>query len=97
MATFFFRVYETAAEVAHGDPKQEDVVTIGVSSQQSAPIHGDKKRQRRVRIFADVDCFVHWGDNPTATNDGLSGMPLGAENPEYISINAGQKFAVIER
>ena len=97
MATFFFRVYETAAEVAHGDPLQENVVAVGVSQQQSAPIAGDKKRQRRVRIFADVDCFVQWGDNPTATNDGLSGMPLGAENPEYVSINAGQRFSVIQR
>jgi hypothetical protein len=102
MATFFFRVYESAAEVAHGDPIQEDTVTIGVTHELSAviPAKGPtdtQKRHRRVRIFADVDCFVTWGDNPEATGDGQSGMPLGAENPEYISILSGQRFSVIQR
>jgi hypothetical protein len=96
MATLFIRVYEGAAEVAIGHI-QYDTVAIGAGSVQSAVIVGDKKRHRRVRLFADADCFVADGDNPTATGDGASGMPLGAENPEYVWIYAGQKFAVIER
>lgn len=96
MATLYIAVFDGAAEVALGDP-QEMTVTIAAGSTQSAVAAGPVNRGRRMRLFADADCYVTWGDNPTATNDGTSGRPLGAENPEYFAITTGQKVAVIER
>ena len=97
MATLFFRVWESAAEVALGQPIQEDVVNIAASSTQSSVISGTGKKRRRVRLFADSNCFVTWGENPTAQNDGSDGMPMGSENPEYVDIESGHKIAVISR
>ena len=97
MATLFFRVWESAAEVALGDKIQEDVITIGSGSLQSAVISGTGRKRRRVRLFADANCFVTWGENPTALNDGTEGMPMGSENPEYVDIESQHKIAVIER
>ena len=97
MATLYITVWEDAAEVALGQPTQEMTVPIGASSAQSAVIVGVKNRHLRMRLMADGDCFVTWGDDPTALTDGTSGRPMGAENPEYFSINAGQKVAVIQR
>lgn len=97
MATLFFAVFESAAEVAHGSPVQEGVVAVGAGSAQSATISGSDRVRRRVRLYADVDCFVTWGANPTALVDGTEGRPLGADNPEYFEVEGGQKLAVIER
>ena len=97
MATLFFRVWESAAEVALGDPIQEDVITIGSGSLQSAAIIGSGRKRRRVRLFADANCFVTWNADPTAKNDGTDGMPMASENPEYHDIEAGHIIAVIER
>jgi hypothetical protein len=93
----YITVFEDAAEVALGAPVQEMAVAIGAGSVQSDAIAGTGNRHRRMRLMADVDCFVTWGDDPTATTDGTSGRPMGAENPEYFAINVGQKVAVIER
>jgi len=73
MATLYFCVFEGAAEVATGDPIQEGVVTVQGSSTQSAVITGTGKKRRRVRVFTDTNCFVTWGENPTALNDGTEG------------------------
>jgi len=97
MATLFFAVFEDAAQTALDIPLQEDVIAIGVGSLQSATIVGSGKKKRTVRLFADVDCFVTWGADPTAVADGSEGRPIGAENPEYVSIEAGHKIAVIAR
>ena len=97
MATLFITVYEGAASVALGDPIQEEAVVIGAGSLQSNVITGIAPRRKRVRLYADVDCFATWGDNPTATTDGTSGRPLGADNPEYFDIESGYRIAVIER
>jgi len=97
MATLFFTVFLGAVEVAAGDPVQENVVTIGVGSLQSAVITGADRKRQRVRVFADTNCFATWGENPTAKNDGTSGRPLEAGSAEYFDIEAGHKIAVIER
>ncbi len=97
MATLFFAVYSGAVEVASGDPIQEDKVDIGVASAQSAVINGTSRKRRRVRVFADADCFVTWGENPTALADGTDGRPLSAGSAEYFDIEAGHKIATIER
>lgn len=97
MATLSFCVWEDAEEVALGRPIQENVIDIGATSASGAVIVGTGNRHRRVRIHVDANAFVTWDDNPTATNDGLNGRPMGAENPEYVDIAAGDKIAVIER
>lgn len=97
MATLYIAVWTSATEVALGDPIQEMAVSIGAGSVQSAEITADNRKRRRVRLMADSACFVTWGLNPTATNDGTSGRPLGAENPEYFDIESGHLIAVIER
>ncbi len=98
MATLYYAGWEDAKEVALGDPVYENVVNIAGSSTQSVALTGgNTSLRKRVRLFADADCFVTWGANPTATSDGTSGRPLGAENPEYFDIADGYLLAVIER
>ena len=98
MATFFFRVFAAASEVALGAPLQEGVITVADTSNESAVIVGGEGRKRhRIRIFTDTACFVTWGLNPNAQNDGSDGMPMAAESPEYIDVEAGMQLSVIER
>ncbi len=98
MADLYYTVWDTAAEVALGPIKNENKVAIGGTSTQSGLIDSaGGNRSRRVRLFADGNCFVTWGENPTATNDGAGGMPMGSENPEYVWIQADHKIAVIQR
>lgn len=92
----FITVWGGAGEVAMGDVLQEEVVAVGGGSLQSNVITGSGVRQR-VRLYSDTDCFVTWGSNPIAVGDGSSGRAMGADNPEYFEVNAGQKIAVIER
>jgi len=97
MATLFYAVYEAAEQTALDVPLQEGKVTIGGTSLQSAVFTSDGRKRRTVRLFADTDCFVTWGEDPTAVADGTGGRPFGAENPEYISVEAGHRLAVIQR
>lgn len=96
MATLFISVYRAAGSTALGTPSQEEVVAIGAGSLQSTAISGTRG-DRVVRLYADVDCFAHWGSNPTALTDGTAGRPLGADNPEYFRIPVGDIIAVIQR
>ena len=95
MATLFFTVFSGAAEVASGDPIQEDSIAIGGSSAAGAGINGTGKKRRRVRLFADADCFATWGVNPVASS--TDGRPLAAGVAEYFEIEAGHQIAVITR
>lgn len=97
MATLQFTVWDTAAEVALGDPSQEDTVAIGGTSAQTAEITAEGKKRRRVRIICDTNAWVTWGEDPTALADGSAGRMMGAENPEYFDIESGHKIAVIQR
>jgi len=97
MATLFIAVWRDAEEVALGDPIQEMVVTVAGASDVSDVIVGKNRERNRIRLLTDTNCFVTWGEDPTATNDGLNGRPMGSENPEYFDIEAGYKIAVIQR
>ena len=90
MADLFYAVWDTAAEVANGPVKAEGKVSIaGTSTQSSAvvdPTGGN--RSRRVRLWAGAACYVTWGVNPTAVNDGTAGRPQ--EGPyDAIVVTAG--------
>lgn len=96
MTTLWISVFASAAEVAHGDPLEELTVDISASSTQSDALDNTDGQnwRRRCRLFADGDCYIATGANPTAS---ATTRPLGAENPEYIDVQAGHKVAVIER
>ena len=96
MAFLQLTVWDGAGEVAIGELHLEEIVTVGAGSLQSSVIPGSK-RSRRMRLFADVDCYVTWGLNPTAVADGANGRALAAESPEYFAIEAGHRVAVIAR
>ena len=95
MATLFISVWDNASQTLLGQPLQETSVAIGAASAQSDAITGSNKETRLVRVFADADCYVTWGSDPTASS--ADGRPMGAENPEVFGIVAGEKIAVIER
>jgi len=98
MPTLQLTVWESAAEVALGDLLLEEVITISGTSAPSASVIPGTKRNRRVRLFSDTDCFVTWGPGtPVAKTDGTEGRMLAAESPEYFAIPAGEKVAVILR
>jgi len=98
MTTLFVTVWGDAEEVPLGDPLQEFSVNIAATSTASTEtISGSGNKRRHVRLFADTNCFVIWGEDPTAVNDGSDGRPMGSDNPEYFNIQSGHKIAVIER
>lgn len=98
MAKLFIAVWGDASQTLIGKPIQEMTVDVGAGSLQSGVLtQGNNKVMRRVRIMADTDCFVTWGEDPTALGDGTEGRPMGAENPEVFGIETGWKIAVIER
>ena len=87
-------IWEHAGEVALGDPIQYTAAVIdGVNS---AVISGNNKKRRRVRLYAEADCWIKVGASPTATG-GSDSMPLSIGNPEYIDIEAGHVLTAITR
>lgn len=62
-------------------------VTLSASSAQSAAIDGTA-----VRVTSDVDCWLAFGANPTATNANLY---LPAKSPDVFFIPDGWKVAAI--
>lgn len=96
MADLQITVFKDAGVVALGDPVSEQKVAIGGTSTPSTVLPGTKVFLR-VRLFAEADCYVTWAAVPVALQDGTEGRMLGAGNPEYFSIEAGDKIAVIER
>jgi hypothetical protein len=98
MANLYIAAFKDAKEVALGLPELEESVTYAGTSVQSTVLPTQNPGiDYRVRIFSDADCYVTWGENPTALQDGTSGRPIGASNPEYFSIKNGHRLAVIER
>lgn len=95
MATLTITVWGDASQTLIGEPLQEMTVAIGAGPLASGVITGGvNKAMRRVRLFADADCYVTWGENPTAA---AGNIPMGAENPEVFGIQSGHKISVIER
>lgn len=62
-------------------------ITSGVV--QSAPFNA---LTQIIRMQAEADCHVSFGANPTVST---GAMPLSAGIPEWISVTAGEKLAVI--
>ncbi len=96
MATLGIQVFADAKEVLFDEPLQIMAVVVGAGSLKSAAVTGSRSQIRACRLFSDTDCFVIWGDDPTAV-DFTDSFPLGAENPEVVGIKAGQFIAVIQR
>ena len=102
MATLYITVFEAAVSTALGDPIQQLTITVGGASAQSTALTSSgtgtaANKKRTVRMFSDTDCFIAWGEDPTALNDGSGGIAVGTETPEYFSITAGHKVACISR
>jgi hypothetical protein len=98
MSNLYIAAFKDAKEVALGLPELEEKVVYTSPAVQSSVLPVQTPGiDYRVRIFSDADCFVTWGEDPTATIDGTSGRPIGANNPEYFSIKHGHKISVIER
>ena len=94
MTTVYITAWESAAEVALGDPIQYTAATIDGAN--SNPIIGDGKKRRRVRLHPLVNCWIKYGAAPVATGSGDS-IALGANNPEYFDIEAGYVVTAITR
>jgi len=98
MAEMQFTVWDGASETAHGSVLQEDVVTTSATAANTAAITGSGRKIRKVRIYCENDCWVTWGaPGITAVITGGEGRMMGADNPEYFSIEAGFEISVIER
>lgn len=75
-------------------PTASQEVAVGVASASSSTFNASTTL---VRLFADVPCFVSFGDAPDAETD--TRIALAAESVEYVcvSLSSGQKVAVVER
>lgn len=97
----YYTVWSTAAEVANGPVLARGEIAIGGGSLNSTdvvdPNASPDNQGRRVRIYAEANCFVAWGAGEPTVADGSDGIPMGADNPEYFDIPANQKIAVIQR
>lgn len=94
----YINVWTDASQTALGDIEQSLVITTlsGANQQSAAVAQNGSLTTKRVRLFAEVDCFVTWSTgNPDATGSGR--IPLGASNPEYFTVPVGTKFAAITR
>ena len=90
----YMTVWESASEVALGDPIQFTSAAIGGAN--SAPISGSGRKRRRVRLYSDAACWVKYGESPTATGS-TDSMALGADNPEYVDMEAAHVLTAIAR
>ena len=97
MANVYVTAWDTAAEVAMGDPV--DFLVAIIDSTNSPALSGSDRKRKRVRLLADADCFVNFFSDvadPTVT-DGTDAMPLGADNPEYVDMEVGRVLKAITR
>jgi len=93
MAKVYMTVFESAAEVALGLIQFTNATIDGAAS---SAIDGTARKGRRVRLYAESACWVAWGTSPNPTGED-DAMPLGPDNPEYISMEAGQTLKAISR
>ena len=68
-------------------------LAVGAASVQSAAFAA---RTSAVMLFADEDCFVTFGDDPTALDDG-SHMFLPANETRLVKVRGGEKLAAVRR
>jgi hypothetical protein len=67
----------------------QKVTTSGTSAQSSAT----QGTTTIVQLYADQDCYVAFGSNPTATTSTMF-LPLG--QILYVGVTPGHKIAVIQ-
>lgn len=82
----------TSAIPAASTRNATQVVAIGGASVASA---ATEDGTNLVRVFAEADCSVLIGADPTVT--AANGIPLAAGQFDYFVITPGHKIAVISR
>lgn len=92
-------IFVGAVEVAKGEPLETISVDITGSHLETAAVSGSAQEVagnivRKMRLHAEIDCYVAWGENPVAD---VNSMPLDATNPEYFDIVCGHKISVLAR
>jgi hypothetical protein len=101
MSNLYINVWPDASQTALGDI--EDLLTISTLSGSNQISGGVSLKgtlsTKRVRLFAEVACWVTWASADAAAPDatGAIRVPLGAENPEYMTVPVGTRFAAITR
>lgn len=96
MSELQITVFDGAGPTALGPVLLEEKITVSATSAQTTAMPGTRL-SRIVRVFSDVNIYLTWGVNPTALTDGSDGRMIGADNPEYFQVPAGQKLAAITR
>ena len=74
-------------------PGVSQVVAIGAASVQA---NGFSDGVTVIRLFANVDCWLAFGSNPTAAAEAAGSMLLPAGVVEYFERKEGEKIAVIQ-
>lgn len=100
MANVYLVAWDSAAEVAMGDPI-EFLVAI-IDGNNSAALSGTGRKRKRVRIHADADVHINFFDanndpDPTVSTDGSDALTLDANNPEYFDMEVGRVLKAITR
>lgn len=98
MADVFFRAHKDIIDPATPVPGAtlgRGLINISNTSLTYSGVFNTETRY--LRLFATGNCYYKVGVNPVVS--ATDGDPLGAENPEYVHMdaNAGETIAIIER
>lgn len=81
--------FETPAQMALEPSIEAKVVDFSSGEAKSGAFN---VRTRFVRVWADADCCLAFGTNPTADENSL---PVAAKAPEYFGVAPGDKLSAI--
>lgn len=95
MADVFATVWEHAETVALGNPL--GYLTAVIDGSESGVVPGTGKKRRRVRLFAQEDCWVNWGETGLTVTNNTDAIPLAASVAEYFDIEAGYVIKAVTR
>jgi hypothetical protein len=96
MPDFYAHVFRDAGASAKGAVEQVLKVAIGTEDQSNAIVSNSTTQIKFVRCWADADCYIAWGADPTADAD--TGLPIGGgHGPEYLEMAVGDKISVIAK
>lgn len=76
--------------VGRAPPVTGQVVDFTSGATQSSPFDG---KTRFIRFYADTDCHIAFGDDPTATTS--AAIKVKADVPEYIGVKPGSRLSVV--